>query len=101
MGEILHANGIDLGTLPDDVVIQAVRDRCANGKSDGPTLARELARRLEAADAEIAELKKLVRYAWSIITDYIEPSLVRDSAEKQAIEAIMREGESHDSKNEA
>ena len=111
---ILKGNGVDCATLPNDVLIQAVKDRCANGTNDGAVLARELSVRLQAAEREkayIAEamgalqefaghisrtdreenerLRGLIRWCYSVIE---WDGRVEDCPEKAAVEAIVREG---------
>ena len=58
---ILKGNGVDCATLPNDVLIQAVKDRCTNGTNDGAVLARELSGRLQAAEREIEHLEQDMR----------------------------------------
>jgi hypothetical protein len=87
---VIMGNGVDLSSLPNDVLIQAVKDRCSKGTSDGAVLARELAKRVE-------ELERLVVWLydtfhgddWSALTVKALRN-DEDVASLRAVEAIVK-----------
>ena len=105
---ILKGNGVDCAELPNDVLIQAVKDRCANGTNDGAVLARELSVRLQAAEREKARAEEYKRYWKELRTTFRAqpPNLlislrmalevmdeIVNREECEQVEAIVREGE--------